>query len=103
MKIKIIKTDSYYNNIQPLSRILSGHFLLDKIISYVKYPHAQEKNRFACGIFVSPNKYHQSCMALRRTHDAIHRQVSKKLAQWGLSVPKYKDLIYFSQEIPRWG
>jgi len=35
----------------------------------------------------------QSNVALRRTHDAVHRQVSKKLAQWGLSVPKYKDSI----------
>ena len=26
---------------------------------------------------------------LRRTHDALHRYVSRKLAEWGLSVPKY--------------
>ena len=32
-------------------------------------------------------------MALRRTHDAIHREVSKKLAQWKLSVPKYGVLV----------
>ena len=32
-------------------------------------------------------------MALRRTHDTIHRHVSKKLAQWNLSVPKYGVLV----------
>lgn len=35
----------------------------------------------------------QAYMALRRTHDAIHRHVSKKLAQWNLSVPKYGVLV----------
>jgi DNA-binding MarR family transcriptional regulator len=35
----------------------------------------------------------QSYMALRRAHDAIHRHVSKKLAQWKLSVPKYGVLV----------
>lgn len=28
-------------------------------------------------------------VAIRRTNDELHRFVSKKLAQWGLSVPKY--------------
>ena len=35
----------------------------------------------------------QAYMALRRTHDAIHRHVSKKLAEWNLSVPKYGVLV----------
>lgn len=35
----------------------------------------------------------QAYMALRRTHDALHRHVSKKLAQWDLSVPKYGVLV----------
>jgi MarR family transcriptional regulator for hemolysin len=31
----------------------------------------------------------QAYLEIRKTHDAIHRHVSKKLAQWGLSIPKY--------------
>jgi DNA-binding MarR family transcriptional regulator len=31
----------------------------------------------------------QAYLELRKTHDAVHRHVSKKLAQWGLSIPKY--------------
>ncbi|MCX5909983.1 MAG: MarR family winged helix-turn-helix transcriptional regulator [Deltaproteobacteria bacterium] len=36
---------------------------------------------------------HETYVQLRRTHDAIHRHVSKKLAQWDLSVPKYGVLV----------
>ncbi len=32
-------------------------------------------------------------MALRRAHDTLHRHVSRKLAQWNLSVPKYGVLV----------
>ena len=31
----------------------------------------------------------QAYLEIRKTHDAIHRHVSRKLAQWGLSIPKY--------------
>jgi DNA-binding MarR family transcriptional regulator len=31
----------------------------------------------------------QAYLEIRKTHDAIHRHVSKELAQWGLSIPKY--------------
>jgi len=31
----------------------------------------------------------QAYLEIRQTHDAIHRHVSKKLDQWGLSIPKY--------------
>ena len=31
----------------------------------------------------------QAYLEIRKTHDAIHRYVSKKLDQWGLSIPKY--------------
>jgi MarR family transcriptional regulator, 2-MHQ and catechol-resistance regulon repressor len=36
---------------------------------------------------------HETYVQLRRTHDAIHRHVSKELAKWGLSVPKYGVLV----------
>jgi DNA-binding MarR family transcriptional regulator len=32
-------------------------------------------------------------LEIRKTHDAIHRHVSKKLDQWGLSIPKYGVLM----------
>ncbi len=32
-------------------------------------------------------------LEIRKTHDSIHRHVSKKLAQWGLSIPKYGVLM----------
>lgn len=35
----------------------------------------------------------QAYLELRRTHDALHRHVSQKLAQWDLSVPKYGVLV----------
>ena len=35
----------------------------------------------------------EAYVQLRRTHDAIHRHVSKKLAKWDLSVPKYGVLV----------
>jgi DNA-binding MarR family transcriptional regulator len=31
----------------------------------------------------------QAYLEIRKTHDAIHRHVSRKLDQWGLSIPKY--------------
>jgi DNA-binding MarR family transcriptional regulator len=31
----------------------------------------------------------QAYLEIRKTHEAIHRHVSKKLAEWGLSIPKY--------------
>ena len=31
---------------------------------------------------------------IRRTHDEVHRYVSKQLAQWGLSVPKYGIVVH---------
>ena len=31
----------------------------------------------------------QAYLEIRKTHDAIHRHVSKELAQWGLIIPKY--------------
>ena len=31
----------------------------------------------------------QAYLEIRKTHDAVHRHVSKKLDQWGLSIPKY--------------
>ena len=31
----------------------------------------------------------QAYLEVRDTHDAIHRHVSRKLDQWGLSIPKY--------------
>ena len=44
---------------------------------------------------------HEAYVQLRRTHDAIHRHVSKKLAKWGLSVPKYGVLrrVYDHKEL----
>lgn len=31
----------------------------------------------------------EAYVTIRRCHDELHRHVSRKLAQWGLSVPKY--------------
>jgi len=31
----------------------------------------------------------QAYLEVRKTHDAIHRHVSRKLDHWGLSIPKY--------------
>ncbi len=31
----------------------------------------------------------EAYLEIRKTHDAFHRHVSKKLEQWGLSIPKY--------------
>jgi MarR family transcriptional regulator for hemolysin len=31
----------------------------------------------------------QAYLEIRKTYDAIHRHVSKELARWGLSIPKY--------------
>jgi DNA-binding MarR family transcriptional regulator len=36
---------------------------------------------------------HETYVQLRQTHDAIHHHVSKKLAKWNLSVPKYGVLV----------
>jgi len=35
----------------------------------------------------------QAYLEIRKTHDAIHRHVSQKLSQWGLSIPKYGVLM----------
>jgi DNA-binding MarR family transcriptional regulator len=31
----------------------------------------------------------QAYLEVRKTYDAVHRHVSRKLDQWGLSIPKY--------------
>jgi DNA-binding MarR family transcriptional regulator len=44
----------------------------------------------------------EAYVEIRKTHDALHRHVSKKLTQWGLSVPKYGVLVrlYDHESLP---
>jgi len=83
--------------------ISQGHFLLDKIISYVNNPHVKKFRRPQPSDSLFPyTDSHETYVQLRRTHDAIHRHVSKKLKKWGLSVPKYGVLVrvYDHKQLP---
>lgn len=53
----------------------------------------QKQKRRPSDILFPFTDAHQTYVQLRRTHDAIHRHVSKKLTKWGLSVPKYGVLV----------
>jgi DNA-binding MarR family transcriptional regulator len=78
-------------------------FFLTKNITHVNHSYMKQmhKNRPSDLLFPFTDA-HEAYVHLRRTHDAVHRHVSKKLMKWGLSVPKYGVLVrvYDHKELP---
>jgi DNA-binding MarR family transcriptional regulator len=52
-------------------------------------PHSPKKSD-SCFALTDAIK---ASVLLQKTHDAVHRRLSAKLAEWGLSVPKYGVLL----------